>query len=245
MRLLHDLNNIDTVILCGGLGTRLRPVVFDRPKVLATMEDRPFFNILLEYIVSLGLRKFILSTGYLGEHIKEYIKSGFSERPEIKFIFSQENKPLGTGGALKQALSYISGEPFFVFNGDSFCEINLGDFFNFHRTKDAHASMAIVDSPREDGGSVAIDHNYQITNFSEKNKESKSNFINAGVYLMDKRIKNLMPSREVFSLEYDLFPRLTGTEKFFGFPAKGRVIDIGTPERYQEAINYFKNIKSI
>ncbi len=234
-----DLRKTDVVILCGGLGTRLRPVVFDRPKVLARIGGNTFLDILIGELTEQGFKNIILCTGYLKNKIKDH----FNHERDYNIAFSEEEEPLGTGGALKKAGSLIKSDPFMVLNGDSICRINFRDFYDFHVIRKATLSMALVRTKAaQDFGSVVLDGSQKITSFKEKAASRDESLINAGIYLMQKDIFSLMPEEKRFSLEYDFFPNLI-EDKCYGFITDSELIDIGTPERYEKAIHLIGGIK--
>lgn len=225
-------NEIDTVILCGGKGTRLKPVVSDRPKVMAAFGDTTFLDILIDSLQSNGFKTFILCIGYMKDQIKDHFKN----REDFTIIFSEEDEPLGTGGALKKAKSLIKSDTFVVMNGDSICDINFQDFYHFHKSKHALLSMALVRTKEsKDFGNVTINGKHEIISFKEKISNNSPCLVNAGVYLMQKEIFSLMPENSTFSLELDFFPKMIG-EKCAGFIINSELIDIGTPERYEKAV---------
>ena len=237
---MTNLKEIDVVILCGGLGKRLRPVVFNQPKVLAKIGERTFLDILIDNLLLYGFKNIILSVGYLKEQIRNHFDP--DKNYDYTLTFSEEEEPLGTGGALKKAKPLIRSNPFMVMNGDSICKVNFRSFFDFHIEKRALLSIVLVRSnTAEDYGSVTLDGSGRITNFNEKVAgESRSeNIINAGVYLMEKDIFSYMANQNRFSLEYDLFPKIVNN-RCYGFLTESGFIDIGTPERYKKAINLLK-----
>lgn len=234
-----DLKEIDVVILCGGLGTRLRPVVSDRPKVLAKIGEKTFLDILIDNATNQGFKNIILCVGYLKRQIKNHFDCG----KDYNIMFSEEEEPLGTGGALKKAKPLIKSNPFVVMNGDSICNINFHDFYDFHVNKKATLSMALVRTKAaQDFGSVILDESQRITSFKEKVVSKDECLINAGIYLMQKDVFSYMPDENRFSLEYDFFPRII-EERCFGFIIEDELIDIGTPERYKKAINLIGGMK--
>ena len=234
---MSNLNGIDVVILCGGLGKRLRPVVLDQPKVLAKIGEKTFLDILINNLLLYGFKNIILSVGYLEEQIKNH----FNYDKDYNISFSEEEEPLGTGGALKRAKTLIRSDPFIVMNGDSICNVDFRSFIDFHVEKDALLSIVLVRSKMsQDYGSVTLDDSQRITDFSEKIVGRSENIINAGIYLMEKDIFSYMPDQNRFSLEYDLFPKIVG-DRCYGFLTESEFIDIGTPERYEKAIDLLKS----
>lgn len=227
-----DPRNIDVVILCGGKGTRLKSVISDRPKPMAEIANKPFLDIIIDYVSSYGLRRFILCVGYMKEKIKEY----YAPRGDsLEIVFAEEKILLGTGGAIKNAETLIKSNPFLVMNGDSFCPLNMIDFLNFHMVKKSELTVALSKiEGNGDYGVVMIDGQNRITAFNEK-KSVKNAFINTGIYIFNRSIFSIIPSNTVYSLEYNLFPNFTSRE-FYGYITENEFIDIGTSERFKKAI---------
>jgi NDP-sugar pyrophosphorylase family protein len=224
--------DIDVAIICGGLGKRLRDAVPDRPKPLAEVGGRPFLEILVDYVAGFGFRGFILCTGYRGEMIEEHLKG----RRDLELVFSREEEPLGTGGALKHAEALIGGPEFLAMNGDSICNMDMEAFLDFHAAHAATASVALVEPEKEaEYGAVSIDSAGRITSFSEKQKGSA--YISAGVYMFSREVFGLIPQGKEYSLEYDLFPSMVGRGAY-GYVTGAELIDIGTAERYAKARDF-------
>jgi len=233
-----DLSKTDVVILCGGRGERLRSVIKEQPKVLAEVRGKVFLDILIDNILQYGFKHIILSVGYLREQIKNHFSN--DENCNYTITFSEEEKPLGTGGAIKNAKDIISSNPFIVMNGDSICKVDFKSFFDFHIKKEALLSIVLVRSKTtQDYGSVTLDDSGRITAFNEKIPGGSGNIMNAGIYLMGKDIFSYMPERDNFSLEYDLFPKIVN-DMCYGFLTDGEFLDIGTPERYEKAKRMIK-----
>ncbi|MEW6376165.1 MAG: nucleotidyltransferase family protein [Thermodesulfobacteriota bacterium] len=231
------LQRTDVAILCGGLGTRLRGVLDDRPKPMAEIEGRPFLDILIDHIAKYGATHFILCTGYKGNFVKRYYER---KEGKLKFIISEEKKTLGTAGAIKHAELFIGSNPFLVLNGDSFCEVDMKDFFRFHTEKKAFLSVAVT--PVEDSkdyGVIQLDRDQKITHFSEKKMAGGSGLINAGVYFFSRKVLKEIPSGKKQSLEYDLIPKILN-KGVYGYKTDSPLLDIGTAERLQKARDYFK-----
>lgn len=229
---MTGLEETTAVILAGGLGTRLREVVADRPKVLAEVNGRPFLACLLDRLVDAGIRKVVLCTGYMAEQVSETF--GISYRG-IELLFSKEDKPLGTGGALRQALPLITSDPVLVMNGDSFCDADLGLFAHQHKSGAAQVSLVLthVDDVARYG---AVDVNGMgcVVSFKEKGSQSGAGMINAGIYLLTRQvIESISPGIPV-SLERDVFPRLI-ENGLYAFSQQSRFIDIGIPSDYHAA----------
>ncbi|MFC1594563.1 nucleotidyltransferase family protein [Candidatus Omnitrophota bacterium] len=228
----NALKEIDCIILCGGLGKRLKDVVGDRPKALAQINQKPFLDILIDYLMSFDCNRVILCIGHSGDVIKAYYQQ---KKMSAEVIFSQEQELLGTGGALKNAQGLIQSETFLVMNGDSFCAVDLNALLDFHAKKDAVLSMVLAElDSSSDYGNVTVVDDARIKAFQEKPSSSRSSLMNAGVYCMRRDIFSHMPDQSSFSLERDVFPQMLSAP-CYGFVTTASCIDIGTPERYKEA----------
>jgi len=234
----HDMSSplaaVDALILCGGSGTRLRPVIADRPKGLALIGGKPFLDILIEDLLQQGVRRIIFCVGHLGDQII----SRYAGRAGAEYLFSREGVPLGTGGAIRNALHLSRGSPFLVMNGDSLCQVALEKFLAFHQGMSASLSIVLTrPDERHDGGMVYLDENQRIRTFLEKSSDRSRDggLINAGIYMLQRDSIEHCHLSSPFSLEYDVFPQLVGTAPCFGFVVESRLTDIGTPERYQKA----------
>jgi NDP-sugar pyrophosphorylase family protein len=222
---------LDAFILCGGLGTRLRPVLGDLPKALAPVEGRPFLERLLEHLAAEGLERFILCTGWRSDAIDAALP-GLARYGEV--TTSREEMPLGTGGALRNARSLVRSDPLFVLNGDSFSNVGLARMLREHRAHGATVTIAVVPAHGHEGGIVRLGEDGRILSFAEKAEPGKQSFCSAGLYLLSRALLFEVPLSDEFSLERDLFPRLVGRGAY-GHVHDGSFLDIGTPERYSAA----------
>lgn len=223
---------MDVVILCGGMGIRLRNIVSDRPKVMAEVNSRPFLDTLIDYVAGFKFRRFVLCVGYMKDFIKENYEHDSSG---LDILFSEEKDLLGTAGAIKNAEAFIRSNPFLVMNGDSFCRIDMKKFLDFHFSKNAFISIALASQAKDaDYGVVRLDSSQRVISFNEKIKPDIDNFVSAGIYLFNKDAFGLIPSNINYSLEYDFFPNIID-KGIFGYITGEGVIDIGTPDRYRDA----------
>ena len=231
--------DITAVVLCGGLGTRLREVLPNKPKILAEINGVPFVYYLLRKIEKTGCRKVILCTGYLAEQVENILGNKYRE---LTIVYSKESNPIGTGGALRNAKQLIATNYALVMNGDSFVECDFNDYYNWHIKVGAKLSMIVKEvSNTSRYGSLSLSAGGQITKFQEKvcNYKREGKFINVGVYLMDHRILQKIPKKFPVSLENEVFPKLL-PDGVFGYRLDGRFIDIGTPQSLAEAQEYFR-----
>jgi NDP-sugar pyrophosphorylase family protein len=223
---------VPAVLLVGGLGTRLRPVLAGTPKPLAPMGDRAFLELLIRQLESQGIRRVVMCTGFLSEQIQRHFGDG--GRWGVTIQYSREEHPLGTGGALKYAAPYLlDAIEFLVMNGDSFLEIDLNQLIAFHRQHGAMATIAVrkVDNAGQ-YGTVTMDGDC-VSGFREKAGIRVSGLVNAGVYVFDHTLLDALPDG-ASSLERDVFPRILESG-VYGLEQSGVFIDIGTPEDYARA----------
>lgn len=224
----------DALILCGGLGTRFRSVSSDIPKALALIQDKPFVDLLLDTLLTQGFRRIVLATGYLGNQVANHIE----QRNDAEYIISQEPVPLGTGGAIKHAESHLRSDLVLILNGDSYIDMSLHALLTFHHHHQADMTLTLSSvTLGKDYGNVLLSEDQQVTGFSEKSDEIKTNLINAGVYCLKRSLLSHMRSKKVFSLETDCIPYWVLSHKVFGMVVDREIYDIGTPERYK----LFKN----
>jgi NDP-sugar pyrophosphorylase family protein len=231
------IGEVTAVILAGGLGTRLRAAVSDRPKVLADVAGQPFLERIFEQISGFGIRKAVVCTGYMAEQIEHLYPASFRD---LSISYSREHALLGTAGAVRFALDQITTDRALILNGDSYCAFEYPAFKSFHEAKDADASILLTyvdDCSRY--GSVVLDDNARIESFIEKSGAGGAGFINAGVYMMDRALIKEIPAGRVLSLEKDIFPKWIGRQ-FFGHASDAPMfIDIGTPQSFQHAQTLF------
>lgn len=231
-----NLSRVTALILAGGLGTRLRSSVADRPKVLAPVLGKPFLSYLLDRLQISGIQKVVLCIGYLGEQVQETYGSSYQN---MELMYSQETTLLGTGGALRLALPPISSPTVLIMNGDSFYDANLNDFHQWHLDRNSDASLALTQVPDTARyGRVQLDEFCKITHFEEKGNTSGVGWINAGIYLIKRHLLTEIPENQVVSLERELFPNWI-ERGLYGYPTQGQFIDIGTPESYALAEKFF------
>jgi NDP-sugar pyrophosphorylase family protein len=231
-----DLAAIPVAILAGGLGTRLRPSIGDRAKVVAEVAGRPFLTHLLDQAAAAGFREVVLCTGHRADEVEAAL--GARHGP-LRLRYSPETEPLGTGGALRHALPLLDAPAFLAMNGDSFCEIDLAALWAWHVAKRAEATLVAVQVPDASRyGRVEIADD-RVREFTEKQADGKPGWINAGIYCLSRaRIEGLDPGRPL-SLERDALPGWASAALLYGHCVRGRFIDIGTPGTYSAASQFF------
>ncbi len=178
----RDLDPTSAIVLAGGVGSRLRSVVSDRPKVLAAVRGRPFLAYLLDVLEEAGIRKVVLCTGYMAAQVEETFGPAFGK---MRIVYSRESTPLGTGGAVRAAAARIAAESVLVMNGDSFCEVDLPAMAAAHRAREAEATILLTEiRDARRFGRVQIGDDGRVLAFEEKSARGGPGWINAGVYLL-------------------------------------------------------------
>lgn len=226
----------EAIILAGGFGTRLQQVVRDVPKPMAPVNGRPFLAYILDHLIVQGVTKLILSVGYKHEVIVGHFNNTYKN---AKIFYSVETAPLGTGGAIKKALSLVEGENVLVVNGDTYLDSDLDGLFAYHVASGADLTMTL--KPMRDFeryGSVSINVSNRVVAFEEK-KYKEQGLINAGVYLLNKRLFEGCDLPNVFSFENDFLEKYYQTLQFKGFSVDAYFIDIGIPEDFAKSQDDF------
>ncbi len=221
------------VVLAGGFATRLRPLSCTRPKLLFPIGNKPLLDWTLEKLAKNNVKKVILAVNYMADTlIQHYGKS----KHEMKLAYSIEEKPLGTGGAIKNAEKLINDQkPFLVINGDIFTNFDYTKLLKKHKKNDAIATIALyhVEDPSR-YGTVKLTEKNRVTQFIEKPTcgEAPSNLVNAGMYILDPQIFDYIPNGQPVSIERETFPKLADEKKIYGHNFEDLWIDIGTPRDY-------------
>jgi NDP-sugar pyrophosphorylase family protein len=221
------------IVLCGGLGSRLRGEFDDRPKPMAPVDGRPFLEWVLRWLAGEGTRRVVLATGHMSGQIRDHFGDGTALGLEI--AYTVEERLLGTGGAVRQAAEVAGGDRFFVTNGDSFCAANLDRLEADHLAKRARATIwAIPAEDRAQAGAIQVDAGGRVTAFQEKARGAGGGLVNAGVYLIERDVVKTIPAGTPASLERDVFPGLVGGG-LYAVEGGGPLVDIGTPDSYRSA----------
>lgn len=229
---------MQAIILCGGLGTRLRTVVSDVPKTMAPINGKPFMMLQVEKLIKLGVNKIVFAVGYK----KDIIRNFFGEEYKgVKIIYSEEEKPLFTGGAMKQALSYIDEDDVVVMNGDIWVDVDLNAMMQQH--KDLGAWVTIAVKPMSNfcryGNVILAENGVDIVDFIEKKPTEHGN-VNLGVYIVKRNIFDDLPELgDAFSFENDYLTPNIKNRMRAAFRYDGYWIDIGVPEDYASFIEYY------
>lgn len=233
---------MEAVVLAGGFGTRLAHIVKDVPKPMAPVAGRPFLEYVLDYLSGQGVSSVILATGYMHEKIACHFKDDFKG---VKLLYSIEESPLGTGGAIKKALTLCSDRYVFIINGDTFFDVNLQEMYRATKKSGTDITIAIKQMKDFDRyGTVKFDDNDIIISFAEK-KYCTEGWINGGVYCIKKDALEMI-SDEKFSFENDYLENENIHKKIGCIKQNGYFIDIGIESDYNKAQKDFRNgIKNV
>jgi len=225
-------------IMCGGEGTRLRPLTFERPKPCIPIVNRPSIEHLVTHLSNLGFRDIVITLGYLGTAIEEALGDGSLFNTTITYV--REKTKLGTAGSVKNAQKYLDGQDFLVVGGDHVTDLNVLEFYRAHKTEKAAVTIGLIsiDDPGE-YGIAEIDVSYDIKRFKEKPAPGEifSNLASTGMYVCSPDVFDHIPGGKKFDFARDLFPRMMSEgHSLKGWLARGNWTDVGSPQslRYAE-----------
>ncbi len=220
------------IILAGGLGTRLKKTVPNLPKPMAPINGRPFLEYQMDFWIEQGINRFILSVGYLKHIIIEHFGDSYQN---CSIEYAAENNALGTGGAMLLASTCLT-EPFLVLNGDTYIELDLNNFYDFHIKKKSQLTLSLFKTSNlERYMGVNIDSDKRIVSLIHINNSSNYCMANGGVYLVEPSLLSLLKYNLgiKLSLEDELLPNIIENGgRVFGSETNGKFIDIGLPEDY-------------
>lgn len=226
---------MQAIVLAGGLGTRLRSVVPDLPKPMAPVAGRPFLAWVLDRLVDAGFERAVLAVGYRFEAIRDHFGDNYRG---MALHYSVEHTPLGTGGAIRLAADQVTALPVFILNGDTFLELDYAAMYAAHRQASARLSMAVCRVPDVGRyGALALQGD-TVCGFLEKGGSGPGD-INAGVYLLSADILQQIPVHTDFSFEQQLLVPRVAELRPLAFHTAGRFIDIGIPEDFERAQQWF------
>ena len=228
---------MQAIVLVGGEGTRLRPLTESVPKPALTLVDRPFLAYMIEWLAGHGVTEVVLACGFLPAVLRAAL-AGEEERAGAKIRYVVEPEPLGTAGAIRFAAEELGDEldgRFLALNGDVLTDLDLSALLRAHEERRARATLGL--HPVEDSSAYGLVHSGEqgeVLEFLEKTGERAPGEVNAGIYVLERSVLDLIPPGESVSIERDVFPRLVG-DGLQALRLDGYWIDIGTPERYLRA----------
>jgi mannose-1-phosphate guanylyltransferase len=227
---------MQAIVLVGGEGTRLRPLTDDVPKPALTLVDRPFLAYMIEWLAGHGVTEVVLACGFLPDVLRGALGDG--EHAGVRLTYVTEPDRRGTAGAIRfaaDALGERLGDRFLALNGDVLTDLDLTALARTHVERGAQGTIAL--HPVEDSaayGLVSVDQGGWVTEFAEKTGEPVPGEVNAGAYLLERSVLDLIPPGREVSIEREVFPQLVG-EGLAALRLDGYWMDIGTPERYLQA----------
>lgn len=221
---------MQAILLAGGLGTRLRSVVSDRPKPMALIEGRPFMEYVVRGLARFGITDIIFAVGYKGSMVEEHFGDGTAFG--IRASYAYEEELLGTAGAIKNAGRFVTEDSFFVLNADTFYRIDYGRLVTIKEENGLDMALVLREVPDVSRYGAAVLDGVMLTGFNEKAKEAGPGTINGGVYLMSRKLLDEIPAGKV-SLEHEMIPGwMKEGRRLGGFVNDGYFIDIGVPDDY-------------
>ena len=231
---------MQAIILAGGLGSRLGSIVKNTPKPFLKVNKSPFILRIVERLIAQGIKEIIFCLGYKPQKIINFFGDGSSWG--IKFSYVIEDRLMGTAGAVRGAYEKIFGSSIIVLNGDSFCYFDIPSLFEQHRLNNADATFSVLKTNNpEKYGIVLFDKNMKVYNFLEKSKDykNKANYINAGVYILKKKLIKKIDKTKPVSLEKDFFPNNLHKNLQALVVDNKRFIDIGSLKSLNKADFFF------
>jgi len=229
-------------ILAAGLGTRLRSLGLEVPKVMVPIGGKPLLEHHLELFKRQGIRELIVNVHHLPEQITKYFGDG--TRFGVKITYSQEPELLGTAGAVKKMEQELRDGAFIVFYGDNLVRVDFKPLVVFHQARHAMATVALFASPEPwTGGVVEMDLNGRVVRFVEKPdpKQVSTNLISAGIFVVEPQVLSVIPAGRFYDFGKDVFPKLlTEGQPVYAMKPEAYIQDIGTPERLAKAQHDFE-----
>jgi NDP-sugar pyrophosphorylase family protein len=229
-------------ILAAGLGTRLRSLGLDVPKVMVPLGGKPLLQHHLELFKAQGIREFIVNLHHMPEKITGFFGDG--SKLGVSITYSHEPELLGTAGAVKKMEHLLHGERFIVFYGDNLVRVEFAPVIEFHRTRGALATIALFESPDPwTGGVVETAPDGRITRFVEKPnpKQVSTNLISAGIFVVEPQVLDMIPAGRFYDFGKDAFPKMLAEGKpLYAMKPEAYVQDVGTPERLAKAQSDFE-----
>ena len=225
---------MQALILVGGEGTRLRPLTLTMPKPVVPLVDRPFIRYMIDWLARHGVDDVVMACGFLAAGVRDVLGEGEDGGPRLRYV--EEPEPRGTAGAMKFAERFLD-DRFLALNGDVLTDVDLTALIELHEERGATATLGL--HPVEDPsayGLVRRSEDGEITEFIEKPDpgEIDTDEVNAGAYVLEKSVLDLVPDGAEVSIEREVFPKLVG-KGLYARRLEGYWMDIGTPERYLQA----------
>lgn len=227
---------MQAVVLIGGKGTRLRPITYTVPKAMVPLRNKPYIQYLVDSLKAAGLDGAVLSMGYLPHTIQQHFAGQDLAEFSLKYVV--EEYPLGTAGGIKNTEEFLEEGPFVATNGDVLTGLDLTDVIEAHQDSDAMATITLtsVEDPSA-YGLVEVDHQLRVKRFVEKpgSDGAHTSLINAGIYVLEREVLNMIPQGREVSIEREIFPELQAMGKLRAYVSSAYWRDIGVPHSYLSA----------
>jgi len=236
---------MDAILLAGGYGTRLRPLTYTRPKPLLPVAGRPMVEWVLDRLPA-EVHRVIVAVNWKAQALGTYFQDREPKRGQrLDFVVVREDEPLGTAGAVKNCERHLTGDRFFVLNADIVSDMDLGAMLRAHKAHGGVGTISLKEVPAADvvnfgviqPGEQVESGAFPIKGFVEKPKDpaqAPSRLINAGAYLLERKVTSLIPEGKLVSMEKEIFPHLI-PQGFYGLPTEGKWVDVGDPARLLQA----------
>lgn len=229
----------EAIVLAGGFGTRLRSSVGAIPKPMAEIDGKPFLTYLLAFLKAHGIENVIMSVGYRADSVREYFRDEFDG---MVISYAEERTPLGTGGGLRHAMRFATGEDVLVMNGDTLFLVDLKRLWDFHSSMSAAITIALKFMEKFDRyDTLVLEKSGRVVGFQEK-RHVESGLINGGVYVVKRGLFDEIELPERFSFEIEFLKMHCIQRPIYGLALDGYFIDIGIPEDYEQAKADFKRL---
>ena len=218
-------------IMAGGFGKRLRPLTNNCPKPMLKLDKRPMLEILLTRFVNLGFSNFYISTHYMPEVISDYFGDGSKWNVKIQYVY--EKYPLGTGGALGLLPDDVGDLPIILINGDILTTVDFVKILDFHEKNTAEATLCVRKYEYQVPYGVVSGDGLNVKSMEEK--PTHEFFVNAGIYVVNREVKNLCERGEHMDMPRVLEKLVTNAKEVLMFPVHEYWLDIGRPDDYRRA----------
>jgi D-glycero-alpha-D-manno-heptose 1-phosphate guanylyltransferase len=221
----------EAIVLAGGLGTRLQGVIKDIPKPMAPISGKPFLHYVFQYLTRFQIKKVILAVGYKYEAIETVFGTSYLG---IDIEYAIENEPLGTGGAIANALRFATNDDVFLLNGDTYFDVDLNALYAHHKLSGSQLTLSLKPMQNFNRYGTVVLKGTQVTAFNEKQQVAKG-LVNGGVYLLNRALFSSPSLPKKFSFEKDIMEQYVLQFDMQAYFCDGYFIDIGIPDDYTRA----------
>ena len=232
------------MILCAGFGTRMKQFTKDIPKPMLPIYGKPLLEYTIRLLASQGVTKLVINLHYLADAITSYFQDG--KHWGVEIMYSYEDEPLGTAGAVKKVADILTKEDsFLVLYGDVFCTQDYRKLYDYHRSRRNAAATIIMHEREKSNSIVEVDEEGRVVTFIERPAVEpvlrKQKWVNSGLYCFNRKILDSIVGNVFSDLPKDLFPGLTANSELFGYPLQGYRCSVDSPERYRQLQADFNN----